>query len=83
MAATPWFGGSNPSDDIELRNLSVCLSRALFMRLRLVSVVGQFLWYGDDDNVQCFLVVIDNHRACCSEFGVTVMPAIYIDLASH
>ena len=37
MAATPWFGGSNPSDDIELLNLSVCLSRvslALFMRLK-------------------------------------------------
>ena len=30
-----------------------------------------------------FLVVIDIHRACCSEFAVTVMPAIYIDLASH
>ena len=60
MAATPWFGGSNPSDDIELRNLSVCLSRvslALFMRLRLVSVVGEFLWPGErpvDDDVQCF-----------------------------
>ena len=60
MAATPWFGGSNPSDDIELSNLSVCLSRvslALFMRLRLVSVVGEFLWSGEqpvDDDVQCF-----------------------------
>ena len=29
--------------------------------------------------VSAFLVVIDRHRACCSEFAVTVMPAIYID----
>ena len=41
-------------------NLSVCLSRvslALFMRLRLVSVVGEFLWSGErpvDDDVQYF-----------------------------
>ena len=60
MAATPWFGGSNPSDNIELWDLSVCLSRvslALVMRLRLVSVVGEFLWSGErpvDDDVQCF-----------------------------
>ena len=62
-------------------------SVALVMRIRLVSVVGEFLWSGErpvDDDVQCFLVVIDIHRACCSEFAVTViMPAIYIDLASH
>ena len=44
----------------KLRNLSVCLSRvslALFMRLRLVSVVGESLWSGErpvDDDVQCF-----------------------------
>ena len=30
-----------------------------------------------------FLVVIDIQRACCPEFAVTVMPVIYIDLASH
>ena len=33
----------------------VCLD--LFMRLRLVSVVGEFLWSGErpvDDDVQCF-----------------------------
>ena len=30
-----------------------------------------------------FLVVLDIHWACCSEFAITVMPAIYIDLASH
>ena len=86
MAATPWFGGSNPSDDIELWNLSVCLSRvslALFMRLRLVSVVGEFLWSGErpvDDDVQCFP---GGHWSTPGEFAVTVMPAIYIDLASH
>ena len=39
---------------------TVCLSRvslALFMRLRLLSVVGEFLWSGErpvDDDVQCF-----------------------------
>ena len=60
MATTPWFGGSNPSDYSKLRNLSVFLSRvslALSMRLRLVSVVGEFLWSGEqfvDDDVQCF-----------------------------
>ena len=50
MAATQWFGGSKPNDDIELRNLFVCLSRvslALFMRLRLVSVVGDFCGLAD------------------------------------
>ena len=56
-AGAAWFGGSNPSDDIQLRNLSVCLSRvslAFFMRLRLV---GKFLWSGErpvDHAVQCF-----------------------------
>ena len=30
-----------------------------------------------------FLVAIDIHQECCSEFAVTVRPAIYIDLASH
>ena len=63
------------------------VSVALFMRIRLVSVVGEFLWSGErpiDDDVSAFLVVIDIHWACCSEFAVTViMPAIYIDLASH
>ena len=60
MATTPWYGGSIPSDDSELRNLSMVLSHvsiALFMRLRLVSVVGEFLWSGEwpvDDDVQCF-----------------------------
>ena len=39
----------------------VCVSfscySGLFMRLRLVSVVGEFLWSGErpvDDDVQCF-----------------------------
>ena len=64
-----------------------CLS-SLFMRLRLVSVVGEFLWSGQRPGpltmtFSAFLVIIDIHRACCSEFAVTVMPAIYIDLASH
>ena len=62
------------------------VSLALYMRLRLVSVVGEFLLSGErpvDDEFSAFLVVIDIHRACCSEFAVTVMPAIYIDLASH
>ena len=43
-------------------NYETCLwfslvSLALFMRLRLVSVVGEFLWSGEwpvDDDVQCF-----------------------------
>ena len=40
--------------------LSMVLSRgsvALVMRIRLVSVVGEFLWSGErpvDDDVQCF-----------------------------
>ena len=63
------------------------VSLALFMSLRLVSVVGEFLWSGerpvDDDAFSAFPVVTVIHRACCSEFAVTVMPAIYIDLASH
>ena len=62
-------------------------SVALVMRIRLVSVVGEFLWSGErpvDNDFSAFLVVIDIHQACCSEFAVTViMPAIYIDLASH
>ena len=62
-------------------------SVALVMRIRLVSVVGEFLWSGERPltmTFSAFLVVIDIHRACCSEFEVTViMPAIYIDLASH
>ena len=59
MATTPWYGSSIPSDDSELRNLSMVLSHvslALSMRLRLVSVVGEFLWSGErpvDDDVQC------------------------------
>ena len=42
------------------RNLSVSLSHVsveLFMRLRLVSVIGEFLWFGEwlvDQDVQCF-----------------------------
>ena len=43
-------------------NYETCLwfsrvSVALFMRIRLVSVVGEFLWSGErpvDDDVQCF-----------------------------
>ena len=60
MATTLWYGGSIPSDNSELRNLSMVLSRvslALFMRLSLVSVVGEFLWSGErpaDDDIQCF-----------------------------
>ena len=56
----PWFEGSNPSDNFELWNLSVFLchvSLAFFMRLRLVSVVGEFLWSGEwflDHDLQCF-----------------------------
>ena len=61
MATTPWYRGSIPSDNSELLNLSIVLSRvsvALIMRIRLVSVVGEFLWSGErpvDDDVQCFL----------------------------
>ena len=90
MAATPWFGGSNPSDDSELWNLSVCLScvsLALFMRLKdSFQSLGSFCSLVNGPltmTFSAFLVVIDIHRACCSEFAVTVMPAIYIDLASH
>ena len=59
-------------------------SVALVMRIRLVSVVGEILWSGERPVDSAFLVVIDIHRACCSEFAVNViMPAIYIDLTSH
>ena len=60
MGTTPWYGGSIPSDNSELGNLSMVLPRgsvALVMRIRLVSVVGEFLWSGErpvDDDVQCF-----------------------------
>ena len=54
-------------------------SLALFMGIRLVSVVGEFLAM----TFFAFLVVIDIHRACCSDFAVTVIPAFYIDLSSH
>ena len=56
MAATSWFG----CDNRKSRNLSVSISHVsveLFMRLRIVSVVGEFLWSGKwfaDHNVQCF-----------------------------
>ena len=63
-------------------------SVALVIRIRLVSVDGEFLWSGERPPLtmtfSAFLVFINIHRACCSEFAVTViMPPIYIDLASH
>ena len=57
------------------------------MRIRLVSVVREFLWSGersDDHNVRCFpwwsLISIGHTD---SDFTLTILPAIYIDLASH
>ena len=81
---------STPSDNSEL-NLSVLLSHvslALFMRLRFVLVVGEFVWSGEqlvdhDIIFSAFPVVINIHQEYCSEFAVTIMPTIYIDLASH
>ena len=56
MAATSWFA----YDKGKSRNLSVSISHVsveLFMRLRLVSVVGEFLWSGkrfSNHDVWCF-----------------------------
>ena len=85
MATTPLYVGSNPSATV---NYETCLymvlshvSLTLSMRLSFASVVGEFLWLAM--TFTAFLVVFDIHQACFSEFAVTVMPALYIDLASH
>ena len=52
------------------------VSLALFMSLRLVSVVGSFCGLANGTLTMTFsasLVVIDIHRACCSEFAFTVL----------
>ena len=56
MAVTLWFG----CDNRKSRSRSVSISHVsveLYMRLRVVSVVGGFLWSGErlvDHDVQCF-----------------------------
>ena len=85
MAATSWFG----CDNRKSRGLSASIShvsRELFMRLRLVSVVGgvSVVW----QMVRCpWHSVLSwsllSTGCTVSEFMITVMSAIYIDLASH
>ena len=61
-----------PLEQGRINQLSVCLSVCGLANAPLTMTFS------------AFLVVIDIHRVCCSEFAVTViMPAIYIDLASH
>ena len=52
MAATSWFKCEN-QETVSISRVSV----ELFMRLRLVSVIGGFLWSGEhfvDYDIQCF-----------------------------
>ena len=59
----------------------------LFMRVRLVSVIREFLWSGEqfvDHEASGSVLSWWSFTGCSvSEFAITIIPAIYIELASH
>ena len=83
-ARIEYFSENTGQTYINYHRIVNCMhSRVDRDQLQTPMKLGDFCGLANGLLTMAFPVVIDIHQACCSEFAVTVMPAIYINLASH